>query len=291
MKIATTEIKIHFLKMEISKDENLKVKITQFLKVLQYLKQQNDKLAFIFSISKETLVEIFQHLLQIQTFNLNSLDFFELNLYSQWEEKGWDFFSFIKSSGLTSSSINSKEEELRTHLIQFQNLFKEIRNDFIQKLSENQCIDEIINEEELKKDSVRFEKTVYSFSFHDSKVSRTISLEIMERKKNFDLQILGSSFQFKYQIDNDTIGQGLWKGSNLLCHYLLHNSDQIRGKTILELGSGLGLPSLLSACLGAAKVLITDHDPFLLNLIKLNISLNQSKFHSLCQFINVEKYF
>lgn len=51
----------------------------------------------------------------------------------------------------------------------------------------------------------------------------------------------------------------LWNGSRIISEYLETNPAQVRDKTVLELGAGAGLPSLLSAILGAKKVVMTDY--------------------------------
>lgn len=52
----------------------------------------------------------------------------------------------------------------------------------------------------------------------------------------------------------------LWESSVALSIYLSENSNIIKNKTVLELGCGLGLPSLVSSHLGG-KVVATDFHP------------------------------
>jgi len=52
----------------------------------------------------------------------------------------------------------------------------------------------------------------------------------------------------------------LWPGSLALSHYLVQYPELIKGKKVLELGCGLGLPSLVSTHLGG-EVLATDFHP------------------------------
>lgn len=55
-------------------------------------------------------------------------------------------------------------------------------------------------------------------------------------------------------------GHLLWNAGRTLATYLEDNaSSLIRGKTILELGAGAGLPSLVSAIRGASHVVVTDY--------------------------------
>lgn len=69
-------------------------------------------------------------------------------------------------------------------------------------------------------------------------------------------------------------GHYLWNGSQVLSTYLQrHAPNLIHGKTILELGAGAGLPSLVAAILGAKKVVVTDYpDPDLINNLAENIT-------------------
>ena len=71
-------------------------------------------------------------------------------------------------------------------------------------------------------------------------------------------------------------GQRLWEGSLLLCEHMLQASQQgngdscnrnvmstdldFREKTVLELGAGTGVVSMLAHGLGAAMVAVTDGD-------------------------------
>lgn len=51
----------------------------------------------------------------------------------------------------------------------------------------------------------------------------------------------------------------LWNGARVLAEYLEAHPREVRGKTVLELGAGAGLPSLVGAVLGARCVLMTDY--------------------------------
>ena len=53
-------------------------------------------------------------------------------------------------------------------------------------------------------------------------------------------------------------GHLLWNGGRAVSKYLETHCLEVAGKTVLELGAGSGLPSLVSAILGARKVVVTD---------------------------------
>ncbi|CAD6503242.1 BgTH12-02909 [Blumeria graminis f. sp. triticale] len=59
--------------------------------------------------------------------------------------------------------------------------------------------------------------------------------------------------------ENPLWGHYLWNGARRVSTYLEEHPMLVRGQTILELGAGGGLPSLVSAHLGAACVVMTDY--------------------------------
>lgn len=61
----------------------------------------------------------------------------------------------------------------------------------------------------------------------------------------------------------------LWEAAEGLAEYIAENSKLFRNKTVLELGCGLGLPSLVAAHLGA-DVLATDFHPDVEEYFKRN---------------------
>jgi EEF1A N-terminal glycine/lysine methyltransferase len=68
-------------------------------------------------------------------------------------------------------------------------------------------------------------------------------------------------------------GHFLWNAGRTIAHYLEeHAQDLIKGKTVLELGAGGGLPSLLCAIDGAETVVVTDYpDGELIDNLNYNI--------------------
>lgn len=47
----------------------------------------------------------------------------------------------------------------------------------------------------------------------------------------------------------------LWNASKVMSDYFDLNPEVVRGQTVLELGAGGALPSIVAACNGAKKVL------------------------------------
>ena len=78
-----------------------------------------------------------------------------------------------------------------------------------------------------------------------------------------------------------TVSKGhlLWNaGRNVAAHLEEHAGSMVHQKQILELGAGAGLPSLVSAIMGAKKVVVTDYPE--LELIE-NLQFNISSCHLL----------
>lgn len=66
----------------------------------------------------------------------------------------------------------------------------------------------------------------------------------------------------------------LWNAGKTVARYLENNaSTLVKGKTVLELGAGAGLPSLVCALMGAQNVVVTDYpDTELIDNLRHNIS-------------------
>jgi methyltransferase-like protein 23 len=65
----------------------------------------------------------------------------------------------------------------------------------------------------------------------------------------------------------------LWESAIGLAHWLVEQASDLRGKRVLELGAGVGLPGLVARTLGA-QVWQTDHDPHALALAAHNAHQN-----------------
>jgi len=71
---------------------------------------------------------------------------------------------------------------------------------------------------------------------------------------------------------NPLWGHHLWNAGRVISTYLESQASFIKAKTVLELGAGAGLPSLVCAILGAKFVVVTDFpDPDLIENIRYNI--------------------
>ena len=77
-----------------------------------------------------------------------------------------------------------------------------------------------------------------------------------------------------HQLDEDLSGLQVWPIAASLCRCLHRHPLLVRGRSVLELGSGTGLVGLVAASLGADCVL-TDRSEASLVLCKHNAQLNQ----------------
>jgi len=64
-----------------------------------------------------------------------------------------------------------------------------------------------------------------------------------------------------------------WAGGQALARYVLDNPDTVRGKTVLDFGSGSGLVAIAAAKAGG-RVLVADIDAFAAAAIALNAKAN-----------------
>ncbi|XP_014562283.1 hypothetical protein COCVIDRAFT_21880 [Bipolaris victoriae FI3] len=72
---------------------------------------------------------------------------------------------------------------------------------------------------------------------------------------------------------NPLWGHFLWNAGRTISIYLEENADElVKDKTVLELGAGAGLPSLVCALKGAAQTVVTDYpDADLIDNLRYNI--------------------
>jgi len=52
----------------------------------------------------------------------------------------------------------------------------------------------------------------------------------------------------------------VWPSAQLLAEWIFDHPEEVHGKRVLELGCGIGLPSMAAAKVGAEKVIATDRD-------------------------------
>ncbi|EME48822.1 hypothetical protein DOTSEDRAFT_67766 [Dothistroma septosporum NZE10] len=83
----------------------------------------------------------------------------------------------------------------------------------------------------------------------------------------------GETLTLRLVGQNPLWGHLLWQAGRTIAKYLEeHKSELVQNKTVLELGAGAGLPSLICAINGARAVVVTDYpDPELVENLQLNI--------------------
>lgn len=82
----------------------------------------------------------------------------------------------------------------------------------------------------------------------------------------------GQSLTLRLVGHNPLWGHHLWNAGRLIATYLEKNPSLVAHRTVLELGAGAGLPSLVCGVLGAEKVVVTDYpDPDLVENLWKNI--------------------
>ena len=97
---------------------------------------------------------------------------------------------------------------------------------------------------------------------------------IFDRVKNLDdLVNLVSDDEFNLD-ERLPYWAELWPSAIGLCHFLIKNDALFKGKTVLELGCGLGLTSMVIASLNPAEFIITDYEQDALLMARHNFNLN-----------------
>jgi predicted nicotinamide N-methyase len=79
------------------------------------------------------------------------------------------------------------------------------------------------------------------------------------------------------------VSRVVWPSASELCTYLAARPELVRGKRVLELGSGTGLCGLAVALLGARQVVLTDYNDPAMELLADNVALNGVQERCLCR--------
>ncbi len=65
-----------------------------------------------------------------------------------------------------------------------------------------------------------------------------------------------------------------WAGGQALARYVLDNPETVRGRTVVDLGSGSGIAAIAAMRAGAGSALAADIDAFSLAACRMNAALN-----------------
>lgn len=84
--------------------------------------------------------------------------------------------------------------------------------------------------------------------------------------------------------DQDTTGLSIWSASLVMARWMQAKRDLWEDKTVLELGSGCGVPGLAVARCSPKKVYLTDLNPQTVENLQFNVELNgvQDFVHASC---------
>uniref|UniRef100_A0A3Q2WGH0 Methyltransferase 22, Kin17 lysine n=1 Tax=Haplochromis burtoni TaxID=8153 RepID=A0A3Q2WGH0_HAPBU len=77
----------------------------------------------------------------------------------------------------------------------------------------------------------------------------------------------------------EDVGKQVWRGALFMVDFILSNPVMFRGATVLELGAGTGLTSIITATI-AKTVYCTDVGEDLLQMCKRNVALNKHMLKS-----------
>ena len=73
----------------------------------------------------------------------------------------------------------------------------------------------------------------------------------------------------------DGVGAKLWQVARIMCHRMVEDAERmVSGKSVLEVGAGVGACGFLAGFLGARRVVITDYVDTLLRHLKDALELN-----------------
>ncbi|CAN1250161.1 Protein N-lysine methyltransferase METTL21A [Linum perenne] len=81
--------------------------------------------------------------------------------------------------------------------------------------------------------------------------------------------------------DFDLTGQLVWPGATLLNNYLSQNAELLRGCSVLELGSGIGVTGILCSRF-CRRAVLTDHNDEVIKILKKNIDIQSSSENPDC---------
>lgn len=79
--------------------------------------------------------------------------------------------------------------------------------------------------------------------------------------------------------DFDLTGQLVWPGAMLLNNYISNNPEILHGRSVMELGSGVGVTGILCSRY-CREVVLTDHNEEVLKILKKNIELHSQSVNS-----------
>ncbi|WJZ89593.1 hypothetical protein VitviT2T_008802 [Vitis vinifera] len=107
-------------------------------------------------------------------------------------------------------------------------------------------------------------------------------------KFTFGSQVLELFCLHSASTDFDLTGQLVWPGAMLLNDYLSKNAEILRGCSVIELGSGVGVTGILCSRF-CHEVVLTDHNEEVLKILNKNIELHTSSENRNCTGLVAKK--
>ncbi|XP_041364645.1 methyltransferase-like protein 22 [Gigantopelta aegis] len=89
--------------------------------------------------------------------------------------------------------------------------------------------------------------------------------------------VVAITIEHALQTKLEDVGKQVWQGCLLLADFIIHNQSDFSNATILDLGAGVGLTSIIAGMF-ARKVFLTDVGAAILNMAEKNVALNQHLF-------------
>lgn len=83
--------------------------------------------------------------------------------------------------------------------------------------------------------------------------------------------------------ESESDGKFFWPAAMALSRHMCQSTNIFKGKSVLEIGAGIGIPSITAGILDAASVHCTDADPILVKGIERNIEINKEFISSKCE--------
>lgn len=81
--------------------------------------------------------------------------------------------------------------------------------------------------------------------------------------------------QVAFLMDEPPYWAFCWASGQVMARYLLDKPEQVRGKTVVDFGSGSGVVAIAAAMAGASRSIALDIDRNALQATQINASLNQ----------------
>jgi predicted nicotinamide N-methyase len=82
--------------------------------------------------------------------------------------------------------------------------------------------------------------------------------------------------QVEFLMDEPPYWAFCWASGQVMARYLLDNPEEVRGKTVVDFGSGSGVVAIAAAMGGASRSIAIDIDKYALQATKINANQNKT---------------